>query len=254
MQLPPPEAAVTDVGVEARRHTGRSSRRCECLAVVVAALQGGGVARPERAQTAGQLRRVGRARATYADPEGYRIEPALGYGRRSPVAAAEVRDLRRSVRDLTLYERGQAGSRTGRRSDGEPPTSVRLLASCKRRANPPDISDPMREPDDALAARSAPGTGTDRQADMRAFPRLPEQPIFYPVLSEDYAREDRARLERSSGAGFVTPSKVRTSFLDGISAGGGRSRPPQLLWIPAGDMDAFNAALVGRIEVVREFP
>jgi hypothetical protein len=31
-----------------------------------------------------------------------------------------------------------------------------------------------------------------RAADMRAFPpRLPEQPIFYPVLSEDYAVRSR---------------------------------------------------------------
>jgi hypothetical protein len=33
-------------------------------------------------------------------------------------------------------------------------------------------------------------------AGMRAFPpRLPEQPIFYPVTSEDHCREDRARKQ-----------------------------------------------------------
>ena len=49
------------------------------------------------------------------------------------------------------------------------------------------------------------------QSGMRAFPpRLPEQPIFYPVLTED----DAARIARdwnvaASGAGFVTRFEVR---------------------------------------------
>jgi len=34
---------------------------------------------------------------------------------------------------------------------------------------------------------------------FREFPpRLPEQPIFYPVLNEEYARADCAGLERKS--------------------------------------------------------
>ncbi|WP_300617734.1 ADP-ribosylation/crystallin J1 [Dokdonella sp.] len=95
-----------------------------------------------------------------------------------------------------------------------------------------------------------------RQADMRAFPpRLPEQPIFYPVLSEDYAvKIARDWNVPESGAGFVTRFEVRTSFLDRypVREAGGRAHLEY--WIPAEDMDAFNAALVGRIEVVREFP
>lgn len=95
-----------------------------------------------------------------------------------------------------------------------------------------------------------------RQAGMRAFPpRLPEQPIFYPVLSEDYAvKIARDWNVPESGAGFVTRFEVRTSFLDPypVREAGGRAHLEY--WIPAEDMDAFNAALVGRIEVVREFP
>ena len=35
-----------------------------------------------------------------------------------------------------------------------------------------------------------------RELGFQAFPpRLPEQPIFYPVLSADYARHDRTRME-----------------------------------------------------------
>ena len=53
------------------------------------------------------------------------------------------------------------------------------------------------------------------QSGMRAFPpRLPEQPIFYPVLSED----DAVKIARdwnvpASGAGFVTRFEVLARFL-----------------------------------------
>jgi len=90
---------------------------------------------------------------------------------------------------------------------------------------------------------------------MRAFPpRLPEQPIFYPVLSEDYAvKIARDWNVPASGAGFVTRFEVRKAFLDGyrVQEAGGRAH--REYWIPAEELDAFNAAIVGPIEVVREF-
>jgi hypothetical protein len=92
-------------------------------------------------------------------------------------------------------------------------------------------------------------------AEMRAFPpRLPEQPIFYPVLTEDYAvKIARDWNVPASGAGYVTRFEVRKEFLDGygVHEAGGRAHCEY--WIPAEDLDSFNAAIVGRIEVVREF-
>lgn len=94
-----------------------------------------------------------------------------------------------------------------------------------------------------------------RRADMRAFPpRLPEQPIFYPVLTEDYAvKIARDWNVPASGAGFVMRFEVRTDFLAGyrVEEAGGRAH--REYWIPAEDLDAFNAAIVGEIEVVQEF-
>lgn len=91
---------------------------------------------------------------------------------------------------------------------------------------------------------------------MRAFPpRLPEQPIFYPVLTEDYAiKIARDWNVPASGAGFVTRFEVRKDFLDryDVQVAGGRTH--QEYWIPAEELDAFNAALVGLIEVTAEFP
>ncbi|HEV2746987.1 MAG TPA: hypothetical protein VGW34_06775 [Allosphingosinicella sp.] len=90
---------------------------------------------------------------------------------------------------------------------------------------------------------------------MRAFPpRLPGQPIFYPVLSEEYAVEiARDWNVAASGSGFVTRFQVSKGFLDGYPvqlAGGCAHRE---YWIPAEDLDAFNAAIMGPIEVVAEF-
>jgi hypothetical protein len=48
-------------------------------------------------------------------------------------------------------------------------------------------------------------------------PRLPEQPIFYPVLSEYYAkqiaRDWNTKEERSEFVGFVLRFNVKASFL-----------------------------------------
>jgi hypothetical protein len=91
---------------------------------------------------------------------------------------------------------------------------------------------------------------------MRHFPpRLPEQPIFYPVTTEDYAvKIARDWNVPASGSGFVTRFEVRADFLSryGVQDAGGRTH--REYWIPAEDMDAFNAAIVGLIEVVRVFP
>jgi len=90
---------------------------------------------------------------------------------------------------------------------------------------------------------------------MRAFPpRLPEQPIFYPVLTEEYAvKIARDWNVPASGAGYVTRFEVRKDYLDDyeVQLAGGRAH--QEYWIPAEDLEAFNAAIVGEIEVVAEF-
>ncbi|CUS43529.1 MAG: ADP-ribosylation/crystallin J1 [Pseudomonadota bacterium] len=93
------------------------------------------------------------------------------------------------------------------------------------------------------------------QSGFRAFPpRLPEQPIFYPVLTEDYAvKIARDWNVKASGSGYVTRFEVRKDYLDGhaVQEAGGRAHLEY--WIPAEDLPAFNAAIVGEIVVTREF-
>jgi len=90
---------------------------------------------------------------------------------------------------------------------------------------------------------------------MTAFPpRLPEQPIFYPVTTEAYAvKIARDWNVPESGSGFVTRFEVDKVYLDryAIQEAGGRAHLEY--WIPAEDMDAFNAAIVGKVEVVQRF-
>ena len=91
---------------------------------------------------------------------------------------------------------------------------------------------------------------------MKRFPpRLPEQPIFYPVTTEEYAiKIARDWNVPASGAGYVTRFEVRSDFLSayGVQDAGGIAH--REYWIPAEELDAFNAAIVGAIEVVRTFP
>lgn len=94
-----------------------------------------------------------------------------------------------------------------------------------------------------------------RQSGMRAFPpRLPEQPIFYPVTTEDYAvKIARDWNVRNSGAGFVTRFDVKADFLNRYDVQDAGGRAHREYWIPAEELGEFNDAIVGDIEVVRSF-
>jgi hypothetical protein len=97
-----------------------------------------------------------------------------------------------------------------------------------------------------------------RASGGRAFPpRLAHQPIFYPVANEEYAvqiaRDWNTKDAASGHVGYVTRFRVRSDFLARYPLETAGARRHQEYWIPAEEMDAFNAALVGPIEVVGEF-
>ena len=85
-------------------------------------------------------------------------------------------------------------------------------------------------------------------------PRLPDQPIFYPVCNEEYAVEIAERWNtKSSGSGFVTRFSVREDFISNYETHIVGARRHEEYWIPAEELEAFNDAIVGQIEVAREF-
>src|ERR1041384_1201475 len=86
------------------------------------------------------------------------------------------------------------------------------------------------------------------------IPRLPEPPLFYPILNEDYAVQiARDWNVKDSGAGYVTRFHVRKEFVEKypIQTVGGSTH--QELWVPAEELAAFNENIVGSIEVIAEF-
>jgi hypothetical protein len=85
-------------------------------------------------------------------------------------------------------------------------------------------------------------------------PRLPEQPIFYPVLNEDYARQiARDWNVPASGSGYVTRFAVRREFLDRFPVKTVGASVHKELWIPAEDLREMNQNIVGVIEVIAGF-
>ena len=93
------------------------------------------------------------------------------------------------------------------------------------------------------------------ESGWREFPpRLPHQPIFYPVLSEEYATTiARDWNVKESGSGFVTRFRVRSESASRYAVqtvGGARC---QELWVPAQELPEFNRSIVGPIEVIAEF-
>lgn len=85
-------------------------------------------------------------------------------------------------------------------------------------------------------------------------PRLPEQPIFYPVTNEQYAIEiARDWNVKASGSGFVTRFQVNKVFMNKyeIQKVGGALHTEW--WIPAEELEELNANIVGDIEVIHEF-
>ena len=85
-------------------------------------------------------------------------------------------------------------------------------------------------------------------------PRLPEQPIFYPVLNEDYAVQiARDWNVPESGAGFVTRFCVNAEFAARYPVKTVGAAVHQELWVPAEELTEFNRNIVGLIEVIAEF-
>jgi hypothetical protein len=94
------------------------------------------------------------------------------------------------------------------------------------------------------------------EAGMRAFPpRKPDQPIFYPVLNQEYAAEiaEKWNAVGETKSGYVTRFKIDDNY-------GSRFEPKivgtsrhQELWIPAEELAEFNKHIEDPIEIVSAY-
>ena len=87
-------------------------------------------------------------------------------------------------------------------------------------------------------------------------PRLPEQPIFYPVLNETYATEIASQWNvkyNYDHKGYVTKFEVDDTYIQQFevhTVGGSYHKE---LWVPAEELDTFNQHIIGIIQVISKF-
>jgi len=85
---------------------------------------------------------------------------------------------------------------------------------------------------------------------------LPEQPIFYPVTNEGYARQiarDWNARHNPDKRGYVTRFEVQAVFLSAFEPKVVGGREHEEYWIPAEQLQAFNEAIVGAVTVIEAF-
>jgi len=91
---------------------------------------------------------------------------------------------------------------------------------------------------------------------MKAFPaRLPQQPIFYPVLQLDYARQTASGWNTENGelAGYVTQFKVEDQYISQFEEHTVGEAQHQELWISAEEVEEFNKHITGHIKVLEAY-
>ncbi len=83
-------------------------------------------------------------------------------------------------------------------------------------------------------------------------PRLPDQPIFYPVTNEKYAKEINKWNVEQSGRGYVTKFFVKREFIEKYPIQQVGANYHTEWWIPSDDLEKLNQNIVGKIEVIYE--
>lgn len=88
-------------------------------------------------------------------------------------------------------------------------------------------------------------------------PRLPEQPIFYPVLNEKYASEIASQWNvkyNDDHRGYVTKFEIDDGYVKQFEIHTVGDSYHQELWIPAEELEIFNRHIIGKIQIIKEYP
>src|SRR5579871_4776144 len=96
------------------------------------------------------------------------------------------------------------------------------------------------------------------QSGYKKFPpRLEWQPIFYPVLNQSYAEqiasEWNTKDEFSGYAGYVTAFDLPEEYLSKFPVQNVGGEIHNELWIPAEELEEFNANIIGGIRIIKSF-
>ena len=85
-------------------------------------------------------------------------------------------------------------------------------------------------------------------------PRLVGQPIFYPVLNEQYAEQiTREWNVPSYGVGHVLKFEVDDTFLSRYEVQQVGAAQHVELWIPSEELEEMNQNIIGKIELINTY-
>ncbi|MES2775254.1 MAG: ADP-ribosylation/crystallin J1 [Bacteroidota bacterium] len=88
-------------------------------------------------------------------------------------------------------------------------------------------------------------------------PRLEWQPIFYPVLNQQYAEQIASEWNTNDAfsgyCGIVTSFDVNRDYLKAFDVQNVGGEIHNELWIPSGELDVFNSNIINGIKIVNAF-
>lgn len=96
------------------------------------------------------------------------------------------------------------------------------------------------------------------ESNYTAFPpRLPEQPVFYPVLNSKYAEEIAQKWntkdKNSGNKGYVTEFEINDNYISQFKVHIVGASYHKELWIPCEELSNFNSYIIGSIKVIKTF-
>ncbi len=81
-------------------------------------------------------------------------------------------------------------------------------------------------------------------------PRLPEQPIFYPVLAPEYADQINRQWNRN---GYTLMFEIDDEYANNFPIHQVGAQIHRELWVPAEELETFNTHKIGKIKVISRF-
>lgn len=85
-------------------------------------------------------------------------------------------------------------------------------------------------------------------------PRFSYQPIFYPVLNEEYAIQITKDWNVPQyGNGYVVKFEVNKDYISKFEIQNVGGKIHNELWIPAEELEEFNDNIIGFIEITKQF-
>ena len=83
---------------------------------------------------------------------------------------------------------------------------------------------------------------------------MPEQPIFYPVMNEEYAVQINEQWNVPAyGSGCVMKFLINKEYVQKFDVQNVGEEIHNELWVPSQELKEFNNNIVGLIEVTKEF-